>query len=112
VAITQLIHTTIGGEMRKVLTQTNRNGFFYTLDRNNGQFIQGKPFTTVNWTAGLDPKTGRPLDHDASKTVQDYAGLAVHYGKKAIDVRPAHYGMPTLMPNTYDPRAASPTSTR
>ena len=27
----------------------------------------------------------------------------MRYGKKAIDVRPAHYGMPTLMPNTYDP---------
>src|SRR5580704_14989689 len=51
VAITQLYDTTIGGEMRKVLSQTNRNGFFYTLDRNNGQFIQGKPFTPVNWTA-------------------------------------------------------------
>jgi len=89
--------------MRKVLSQTNRNGFFYTLDRTNGQFVQGKPFTTVNWTAGLDPKTGKPLDYDATKTVQDYAGLAVRYGKKAIDVRPAHYGMPTLMPNTYDP---------
>ena len=103
VAITQLVDTTIGGEMRKVLSQTNRNGFFYTLDRTNGQFVQGKPFTTVNWTAGLDPKTGKPLDYDATKTVQDYAGLAVRYGKKAIDVRPAHYGMPTLMPNTYDP---------
>jgi alcohol dehydrogenase (cytochrome c) len=103
VAITQLYDTTIGGEMRKVLSQTNRNGFFYTLDRANGQFIQGKPYTTVNWTAGLDPKTGKPLDYDATKTVQDYAGLAVRYGKKAIDVRPAHYGMPTLMPNTYDP---------
>ena len=57
----------------------------------------------MNWTAGLDAKTGRPLDYDATKTVQDYAGLAVRYGKKAIDVRPAHYGMPTLMPNTYDP---------
>ncbi len=57
------------------MSQTNRNGFFYTLDRTNGQFLQGKPFTTVNWTAGLDPKTGRPLDYDANKTVQDYAGL-------------------------------------
>ena len=47
--------------MRKVISQTNRNGFFYTLDRTNGQFIQGKPFTTVNWTAGLDPKTGKPI---------------------------------------------------
>jgi len=103
VAITQLYDVNIGGELRKVIGQTNRNGFYYTLDRNNGQFLRGQPFTTVNWTAGLDPKTGRPVDYDAAKTVQDYAGKAVRYGKKAIDVRPAHYGMPTLMPNTYDP---------
>ncbi|HLK82381.1 MAG TPA: PQQ-binding-like beta-propeller repeat protein [Xanthobacteraceae bacterium] len=103
VAITQLYDVNIGGELRKVIGQTNRNGFYYELDRTNGQFLRGQPFTTVNWTAGLDPKTGRPLDYDPSKTIQDYAGKAVRYGKKAIDVRPAHYGMPTLMPNAYDP---------
>jgi alcohol dehydrogenase (cytochrome c) len=103
VALTQLVDVNINGETRKVISQTNRNGFYYTLDRVNGQFIRGQPYTTVNWTAGLDPKTGRPLDYDAGKTVQDYAGKAVRYNKKAIDVRPAHYGMPTLMPNTYDP---------
>ena len=103
VAITQLYDVNINGEVRKVISQTNRNGFFYTWDRTNGQFIKGEPFTTVNWTAGLDPKTGRPKDYDASKSIQDYAGKAVRYGKKAIDVRPAHYGMPTFMPNTFDP---------
>jgi len=103
VAITQLYDATINGESRKLIGQTNRNGFFYTLDRTNGQFLKAEPYTTVNWTAGLDPKTGRPRDYDPGKTVQDYAGLAVRYGKKAIDVRPAHYGMPTLMPNSYDP---------
>jgi alcohol dehydrogenase (cytochrome c) len=103
VAITQLIDTPINGEMRKVISQTTRNGFYYALDRANGQFLLGKPFTNVNWTLGLDPKTGKPLDYDPAKAVQDYAGRAVRYGKKAIDVQPAHYGMPTLMPNTYDP---------
>jgi alcohol dehydrogenase (cytochrome c) len=103
VAITQLYNVNIGGEVRKLIGQTNRNGFHYTLDRTNGQFIEGTPYTTVNWTAGLDAKTGKPVDYDASKTVQDYAGRAVRYGQKAIDVRPAHYGMPTLMPNSYDP---------
>jgi len=103
VAITQLYDVSIGGETRKVISQTNRNGFFYTWDRTNGQFLKSEPFTTVNWTAGLDSKTGKPIDYDPSKTVQDYAGKAVRYGKKAIDVRPAHYGMPTFMPNTYDP---------
>jgi alcohol dehydrogenase (cytochrome c) len=102
VAITQLYDVNIGGEVRKVISQTNRNGFHYILDRTNGQFLKGEPFTEINWTAGLDPKTGRPTDYDPRKTVQDYAGKAVKYGRKAIDVRPAHYGMPTFMPNTYD----------
>jgi alcohol dehydrogenase (cytochrome c) len=103
VAITQLYDVNINGETRKVLGQTNRNGFYYEIDRTNGQFIRGRPYTTVNWTAGLDQKTGRPIDYQPGQTVQDYAGKAVRYGKKAIDVRPAHYGMPTLMPNNYDP---------
>jgi alcohol dehydrogenase (cytochrome c) len=103
VAITQLYNATINGEPRKLISQTNRNGFFYTLDRTNGQFLKAEPYTAVNWTSGIDQKTGRPLDYDPSKTVQDYAGQSVRYGKKAIDVRPAHYGMPTLMPNSYDP---------
>jgi alcohol dehydrogenase (cytochrome c) len=105
VAITQLFDANINGETRKVISQTNRNGFYYELDRNNGQFLIGKPYTNVNWTAGLDPKTGKPLDYDATKTVQDYAGRAVRYGKKAVDVQPAHYGMPTMMPNSYDPKS-------
>jgi alcohol dehydrogenase (cytochrome c) len=104
VAITQLYNANINGETRKVISQTNRNGFFYTWDRANGQFLRAEPFTEVNWTAGLDPKTGRPQDYDPSKTVQDYAGKSVRYGRKAMDVRPAHYGMPTFMPNTYDPQ--------
>ena len=72
VAITQLYDVTVGGEMRKVISQTNRNGFHYTLDRTNGQFLRGKPFTTVNWTAGLDPKTGKPA---RLRCGQDRAGL-------------------------------------
>jgi alcohol dehydrogenase (cytochrome c) len=103
VAITQLYDVNIGGEMRKVISQTNRNGFHYILDRANGQFLRGEPFTEVNWTAGLDQKTGKPVDYDPGKKVQDYAGRVIKYGHKAMDVRPAHYGMPTLMPNTYDP---------
>ena len=38
----------------------NRNGFFYALDRTNGQFLSGHPFVKVNWASGLDDD-GRPL---------------------------------------------------
>jgi alcohol dehydrogenase (cytochrome c) len=48
------------GRQRKVMLWGNRNGFFYVLDRTSGQFLQGKPFTKVNWATGLDER-GRPM---------------------------------------------------
>jgi PQQ-dependent dehydrogenase (methanol/ethanol family) len=54
---------TIGGRMRKVIMQANKNGFFYVLDRITGEFISGKPFVSgITWATGLDPKTGRPIE--------------------------------------------------
>jgi alcohol dehydrogenase (cytochrome c)/quinohemoprotein ethanol dehydrogenase len=50
----------IDGAVRKVIMQAPKNGYFYVLDRTNGKFISGKPYTEVNWSKGLDPKTGRP----------------------------------------------------
>jgi alcohol dehydrogenase (cytochrome c) len=48
------------GAPRKVMLWANRNGFFYVLDRTNGQFLMGKPFTKVTWATGLDER-GRPM---------------------------------------------------
>ena len=48
------------GRPRKVMMWANRNGFYYVLDRTNGQFLQGKPFTKVTWATGLDER-GRPM---------------------------------------------------
>lgn len=54
---------TIGGRRRKVIMQANKNGFFYVLDRQTGEFISGAPFVSgVTWASGLDPKTGRPIE--------------------------------------------------
>jgi len=53
----------IGGRVRKVLMQANKNGFFYVLDRETGEFLSGAPFAEgVTWATGLDPKTGRPIE--------------------------------------------------
>ena len=51
----------IDGRNRRVIMQANKNGFFYLLDRINGEFISAQPFTQVNWASGVDPKTGRPV---------------------------------------------------
>jgi quinohemoprotein ethanol dehydrogenase len=51
----------IGSRTRKVLMQASKNGFFYVLDRATGELISASNFAYVNWTRGIDPKTGRPL---------------------------------------------------
>jgi alcohol dehydrogenase (cytochrome c) len=55
------------GQKVRALVQAHRNGYFYCLNRENGEFIYGKPFCEVTWTDrnkgidGLDAKTGRPF---------------------------------------------------
>jgi alcohol dehydrogenase (cytochrome c) len=57
---TVLVDAVFEGHPRKLLLQANRNGFYYVLDRTNGQFLLGTPFIDkIDWTTGLDSK-GRP----------------------------------------------------
>ncbi|MCH1600486.1 MAG: PQQ-dependent dehydrogenase, methanol/ethanol family [Pseudomonadales bacterium] len=49
------------GRERKVMMWANRNGFYYTLDRTDGEFLIGKPYAAQTWAQGLDPVTGRPI---------------------------------------------------
>jgi alcohol dehydrogenase (cytochrome c) len=68
-----IINARIAGEDRKLVVHAARNGFFYALDRINGSFIAGRQYVDqLNWTSGLDPKTGRPLDYDPAGNVQYY----------------------------------------
>ena len=48
------------GKPRKLLVQANRNGFFYVLDRETGEFLSAKPFARQTWAKGMDAK-GRPI---------------------------------------------------
>ena len=48
------------GRPRKLLLQANRNGFYYVLDRETGEFLHGSPFVEQNWSDGFTPE-GRPL---------------------------------------------------
>jgi len=59
----------IEGRPRKVLMQASKNGFFYVIDRATGALISAKNFTFVNWTRGLDPKTGRPIPNPGAEYV-------------------------------------------
>jgi len=56
----------IKGEVRQVLMQAPKNGFFYVIDRTDGSFISGKPYTAQNWSKSLDEK-GRPIEEDYAR---------------------------------------------
>jgi alcohol dehydrogenase (cytochrome c)/quinohemoprotein ethanol dehydrogenase len=50
----------INGADRKVILQANKNGYFYVLDRATGELLSAKNFVPVNWSTGVDLKSGRP----------------------------------------------------
>ena len=55
-----LVDTEFGGRERKLLLLANRNGFFYALDRETGEFLRGTAFAKQTWAERLDDK-GRPV---------------------------------------------------
>ena len=57
----------IEGRLRKVMIQTNKNGFLYVLDRTNCKLIAAHPYTKVNWATHIDLATGRPVLTDVQK---------------------------------------------
>ena len=52
----------IDGASRKVIMQAPKNGFFYVLDRTNGEFISADNYVPVTWASEIDPATGRPIE--------------------------------------------------
>jgi len=98
-----LYETTINGETRKVVANFSRNGFYYTLDRANGQFIRADQYQEkVTWTRGIDPKTGKPVDYDPARAVQLYAGIGTLRNKPGQESCPLWNGSPTFFPPTFD----------
>ena len=100
-----LIDTKVNGTDRKVLAHFGRNGIFYDLDRTNGTYIQsGQYVTKLTWTKGIDPKTGKPLEYDPTKSMQTYAeGRQSRAGDKAT-VCPNIQGGSNFFPTGYNPK--------
>ncbi len=100
-----LIDATINGEKRTLLTHPARNGFLYTMERNNGQILVAKPYLdNINWTKGIDQKTGLPLDYDRRKDVQTYSGLANPVQGQMKKMCPSPAGGNSYWPSSYSQR--------
>jgi alcohol dehydrogenase (cytochrome c) len=106
VGIQQLIDVNVNGEPRKIIAHFGRNGFFYTLDRTNGQFIQADQYAQkINWTDGIDPKTGKPVEYDSNKDLQTYKiGAASRRAQGQLTGCPNIQGGVNYFPTTYSER--------
>jgi alcohol dehydrogenase (cytochrome c) len=98
-----LIDTKINGEDRKIVSHAGRNGFLYSMDRLNGQFLKATQHVKeVTWTKGIDPKTGKPIEYDPKLDVQVYAeGAATLADKAARRICPDISGGTNFWPASY-----------
>jgi len=56
----------MNGAVRKVLMQAPKNGFFYVLDRETGEFLSAEPFAPINWASHIDAN-GRPVENPMAR---------------------------------------------
>jgi alcohol dehydrogenase (cytochrome c) len=105
VGVHMLYDTTIDGQVRKVVGHFARNGFFYSLDRTTGKFIKGAQYVNdLNWTKGLNAKTGMPLEYDPKLDVQVYNPEArALRGDPTKRTCPTWHGGIAHQPTAYNP---------
>jgi quinohemoprotein ethanol dehydrogenase len=83
----------IDGKQRKVIMQAPKNGFFYVLDRETGEFISANNFVPVTWATHIDPDSGRPVETDTAR----------YSGKTPSIQLPGPLGAHNWQPMSYSP---------
>jgi quinohemoprotein ethanol dehydrogenase len=61
----------IDGVERPVVLHAPKNGYLYVLDRRDGKLLRANPIVRVNWTKGIHPATGRPIDNPEAADYRD-----------------------------------------
>jgi quinohemoprotein ethanol dehydrogenase len=79
-----------GDRVRKVILHAPKNGFFFVIDRTNGEFISAKNFVDVNWASGYDAR-GRPIELPDARS------------DKPHDAIPGPYGAHNWQPMSFNP---------
>ncbi|MEM8693530.1 MAG: PQQ-dependent dehydrogenase, methanol/ethanol family [Pseudomonadota bacterium] len=81
----------IDGAERKVLMQAPKNGFFYVIDRTNGEFISAEPFVETTWATAYDDN-GRPIENPAARSKDE-----------PFETVPSAYGAHNWHPMSFNP---------
>jgi alcohol dehydrogenase (cytochrome c) len=101
-----LLDGVVAGEPRKLVVHSARNGFLYGFERTNGQPLLAKPYMEpINWTKGIDQKTGLPVDYDPNKDIQVYSGLQNQtLSDRTKKLCPSHDGGSNFWSTSYSPK--------
>jgi PQQ-dependent dehydrogenase (methanol/ethanol family) len=59
----------IDGRERRVIMQAPKNGFFYVIDRETGEFLSGEAFGNITWATGID-SDGRPIENPVARALE------------------------------------------
>ena len=81
----------INNEIRSVIMQAPKNGFFYVLDRKTGELISAEKFGHVTWATHVDMATGKPVESEFA----DYQENGGSY------IWPSPYGAHNWQPMSY-----------
>ena len=81
----------INNEIRSVIMQATKNGFFYVLDRKTGELISAEKFGHVTWATHVDMETGKPVESEFA----DYQENGGSY------IWPSPYGAHNWQPMSY-----------
>ena len=88
-----LVDGMFGGKPRKMAMQASRNGYFYVLDRTNGDHLLTMKYSdAANWAAGINAKGQPERNPDKDNTI---AGSLVS---------PDNGGATNWLPASYDPQ--------
>ena len=85
-----LVDLEIDGRPRKLILQAPKNGFFFVIDRETGEFLSAEPFVEVNWASGYDDR-GRPIEGD------------IDYSQEPKFTKPSPYGAHSWPPMSFHP---------
>lgn len=85
----------VDGEVKKVLMQAPKNGFFYVLERKTGKLLSAAKYATVTWADGIDMTTGRPIENEGARYYDSPSGVAFVY--------PSSQGAHNWQPMSFSP---------
>ena len=81
-----------GGQTVKAILHAPKNGFFYVINRANGELLAAEKFAKATWAERIDLKTGRPVE---------VAGARYEDGEETV--WPSPFGAHSWHPMSYNP---------